>query len=86
MARPQPFKAIPRDMRNTTNCGVEDFKLKLDLYLSTITDEQQVWGLMPQNHMQPNSILHQVLRAGEKLQPIYFDKEKILTVSKTTKK
>ena len=44
MARPQPFKAILRDMRNTTHCGVGDFKLKLDLYLSTITDEPTSMG------------------------------------------
>ena len=66
VAGPNLFNAIPKYIRNITSCGVDEFKLKLDEYLSTIPDEPKIGGLMPRNSMQSNSILHQVERAGER--------------------
>ena len=66
VAGPKLFNAMPKEVRNISCCGVEDFKKKLDSYLNTIPDEPKIGGLMPQNCYQSNSILYQVARAGER--------------------
>ena len=66
VAGPNLLNAIPKHIRNITSCGVDELKLRLDSYLSTIPDETKIRGLMPRNSMQSNSILHQVERAGER--------------------
>ena len=33
------FNALPKNIRNITRCGAEDFKLKLDAFLSKVPDE-----------------------------------------------
>ena len=63
VAGPKLFNAIPKNVRNITGCGAEDFKLKLDAFLSKVPDEPKIGGLMPLNAMQSNSILHQVERS-----------------------
>ena len=44
---PKLFNSIPADIRNLTNCTVEEFKFKLDLYLNKVPDEPKVDGLTP---------------------------------------
>ena len=63
VAGPKLFNAIPKNVRNITGCGAEDFKLKLDAFLSKVPDEPKIGGLMPLNAIQSNSILHQVERS-----------------------
>ena len=41
------FNKLPFHIRNTTNCSVEDFKEKLDLFLMNIPDKPMVVGLTP---------------------------------------
>ena len=60
---PTFFNAIPKNIRNITRCGAEDFKLKLDAFLNKIPDEPKAGGLMPLSAMQSNSLLHQVERS-----------------------
>ena len=43
---------MPKEIRNITCCGVEEFMLKLDFFLSTVQDELKVEGLMQQPSMQ----------------------------------
>ena len=44
---PKLFNCLPHTIRNITRVSVEDFKEKLDQYLSTIPDEPNVDGLTP---------------------------------------
>ena len=63
VAGPKVFDAIPKNVRNITSCGAEDFKLKLDAFLSKLPDEPKIGGLISLNAMQSNSILYQVERS-----------------------
>ena len=42
--------------------GFEEFKEKLDLFLSTVPDEPKIGGAMPLNCEKSNSVIHQVER------------------------
>ena len=42
--------------------GVEEFKEKLDLFLSSLPDEPKIGGAIPLNSEKSNSIIHQVSR------------------------
>ena len=44
---PQLFNALPKNIRNTTKCSVDDFKMKLDKFLESVPDEPNVGGLTP---------------------------------------
>ena len=62
---PQLFNSLPKYVRNTTKCGVEEFKEKLDQYLSNIPDQPKIGTLIPptcdQFSLSPsNSIVDQV--------------------------
>ena len=62
---PQLFNSLPKFVRNTTKCGVEEFKEKLDQYLSNIPDQPKIGTLIPptceQFSLSPsNSIVDQV--------------------------
>ena len=61
---PQSFNSIPKNIRNMTRCGIEDFKMKLDKFLEIVPDEPSVRGLVPRactaDARPSNSILDQV--------------------------
>ena len=44
---PRLFNSLPTFLRNMTKCPLEEFKMKLDNYLSRIPDEPSVDGLTP---------------------------------------
>ena len=44
---PKLFNCLPQTLRNITKVSVEEFKEKLDEYLSSIPDEPNVDGLTP---------------------------------------
>ena len=56
------FNCLPRELRELKDCGLEDFKVKLDIYLTKVPDEPKIGGLMPLNFQRSNSLLHQVAR------------------------
>ena len=58
---------MPKSLRNTRNCSIEDFKMKLDLFLTKVPDEPKSDGLTPgaSNQIsgkQTNSLIYQVTR------------------------
>ena len=62
VAGPKLFNCLPKNLRNTTNCTLEDFKEQLDEYLTCVPDEPKIGGLMPLNFQQSNSLVYQVAR------------------------
>ena len=67
VAGPRLFNCVPKDIRNMSNCGLEDFKLKLDQFLTKVPDEPKGEGLIPGatnpfTGRQTNSLIHQVTR------------------------
>ena len=44
---PALFNKIPRKIRDMKRCSIEDFKEKLDQFLSTVPDEPRCPGLTP---------------------------------------
>ena len=67
IAGPKLFNCLPKAIRNLKNIGVEEFKEKLDLFLSTVPDEPKISGAMPLNCEKSNSLLHQVARGEASL-------------------
>ena len=59
---PRMFNCLPKKLRNITNYPVEDFKEKLDEYLTGVPDEPKIGGLMPLSFEQSNSLIFQVAR------------------------
>ena len=62
---PRLCNALPKHIRNIYRCGVEEFKEKLDQFLTTIPDQPKIGGLVPAtcNQMtgQPsNSLVDQI--------------------------
>ena len=57
------FNSIPKNIRNLTGCGQEEFKEQLDIYLGTLQDQPASPGWIPQGVSEAgtpsNSILHQ---------------------------
>ena len=45
---PMLFNSIPKNIRNLSKCSVEDFKMKLDQFLSKIPDQPKTPTLMPE--------------------------------------
>ena len=67
VAGPRLFNCVPKDIRNMSNCGLEDFRLKLDQFLTKVPDEPKGEGLIPGatnpfTGRQTNSPIHQVTR------------------------
>ena len=62
---PQLFNKLPKSLRDLTKCGPDEFKKKLDHFLSFIPDEPKCKALTPAA-MNPlsatssNSLLHQM--------------------------
>ena len=44
---PRLFNCLPQALRNMRKCSIEDFKMKLDEYLSCIPDEPKLPGYTP---------------------------------------
>ena len=61
-AGPKLFNCLPKSIRNLKRIGVDEFKEKLDLFLSTVPDEPKIGGAMPLNSEKSNSVIHQVER------------------------
>ena len=45
---PKLFNSSPRDVRNLTKCSVNEFKYKLDEFLSKILDQPKTPDLVPE--------------------------------------
>ena len=64
---PRLFNAMPKEIRNSKNCSLEDFKILLDTYLEKVPDEPKTQSLIPcatnlLSGRQTNSIIYQVAR------------------------
>ena len=62
------FNSLPKEVRNFKNGSVEDFKILLDAFLTTIPDEPRCPGMTPGatdllESKPSNSLLHQIPRA-----------------------
>jgi len=44
---PKLFNCLPKEIRNKTKYGIEEFKATLDTFLSRIPDEPKMAGLIP---------------------------------------
>ena len=64
VAGPMLFNCLPKEIRNMTGCGVNEFKENLDKLLQTIPDEPKIGGAMPLNYEKSNSIIHQITRGA----------------------
>ena len=42
VAGPRLFNCLPKYLRNTKNCSIEEFKEKLDAFLTRVPDEPKV--------------------------------------------
>ena len=67
VAGPRLFNCLPKYLRNTKNCSIEEFKEKLDAFLTRVPDEPKADGLTPgaSNQIsgkQTNSLIYQVAR------------------------
>ena len=60
-------QSLPKKLKNIMNCTLEDFKEKLDEYLTGVPDEPKIGGLMPLNFEQSNSLIFQVARREESI-------------------
>ena len=54
------FNALPKDLRNTTNCSTLAFKHKLDKFLAQIIDQPLVDGYTSGRQAESNSLLHMI--------------------------
>ena len=54
------FNALPKDLRNLTNCSTLSFKNKLDKFLAQIIDQPLVDGYTSGRQAPSNSLLHQI--------------------------
>ena len=67
---PRLFNSLPKSLRNIKNCSIEDFKMKLDLFLTKVPDEPKTDGLTPGasnqiSRKQTNSLIYQVARRSD---------------------
>ena len=54
----QLFNALPKEIRDLSNCSVEVFKHRLDLFLQSIHDEPLVRGYTAGRRTESNSLIH----------------------------
>ena len=64
---PMLFNSLPKEIRNISKCSVEDFKFKLDGFLTRVPDQPKTANLVPEAFNQfsakpSNSIIDQVRR------------------------
>ena len=62
VAGPMLFNCLPKEIRNLTKVGVQEFKEHLDCFLSSLPDEPKIGGAIPLNAEKSNSIIYQVSR------------------------
>ena len=55
------FNALPKQIRNITECPVDAFKSQLDKFLDTVPDEPQITGMPMYRRAEPNSIVDMLL-------------------------
>ena len=64
---PKLFNCLPKEIRNVTNCGIEEFKSILDMFLTWVPDEPKAGGLTPgamtPDAISTNSLAYQIPRA-----------------------
>ena len=64
---PKLFNSMPAKLRNLTRCPLDQFKMELDIYLSTVPDEPKLDGLVPsaqgRNSCYSNSLIDQARRS-----------------------
>jgi len=58
------FNCLPKELRNVRNCGIEDFKSKLDGFLYLIPDEPQILGYTANRRAESNSIIDMLHHKG----------------------
>ena len=68
----QLFNALPKELRDTTNCSMLAFKHKLDKFLSRLPDQPSVHGYTSGRQAATNSLLDQIPLAlrNEKNKPL----------------
>ena len=66
----QLFNALPRDLRNKTNCTLLEFKNKLDAFLQKIEDKPLVRGYTAARRTDSNSLIHTI--------PLYSSESSII--------
>ena len=49
--------ALPKKLRNTTGCSVDNFKKELDNFLASVPDEPQITGMTMYRRAASNSIV-----------------------------
>ena len=59
---PLLFNVLPISIRNMKWCSIDEFKEKLDSFLTLVPDKPKVGGMMPLNSEQSNSLLYQTKR------------------------
>ena len=57
---PKLFNTLPKLIRNSTDCSLDDFKRKLDNFLRTVPDEPLVPGYTAYRRADSNSLIHMV--------------------------
>ena len=60
---PRLWNTIPNKIRNKTQCSMDEFKMDLDVFLSSVPDEPKISGQVPLNAENSNSLLHQMSRS-----------------------
>ena len=76
---PKLFNILPPKIRNITKCGVDDFKEKLDSFLTNIPDQPNVGELQPAtceqaNGHPSNSLVDQILEYQKTQTPNFSSK------------
>ena len=66
----QLFNALPRDLRNKTNCTLVEFKHKLDAFLQHIEDKPLVRGYTAARRTDSNSLIHTI--------PLFFSESSVI--------
>ena len=57
---PNLFNSLPKNIRALTNISVDEFKKKLDGFLSTVADEPQSPGYTASRRAASNSLIHMI--------------------------
>ena len=57
---PQLFNALPKDVRNTSNCNIDIFKRKVDSFLQKVADKPLVRGYTSGCLTESNSLTHMI--------------------------
>ena len=64
------FNSIPKNIRNLTGCGQEEFKEQLDIYLGTLQDQPASPRWIPQGVTEAGTPSNSILHQKEKLERV----------------